>query len=780
MLAIKQKPFTWYLFITVFITGAFVFAFYHKALLYPGDYLFSDKGDGIKNYYTTLYHIKHDSTYMNFGGMNYPYGELFSFTDGQPALAWPIKLLNTNIAPEFVVATTNFIMIISIVLCALFLYLILIHFNLPAAYASFAAIGIALLQPQIFRMGGHYALSYAFFFPISWYLLLRFFKSGNFMYSILLSVSGLVWSFLHPYLGMISGTFIISFWLIYAVEKLREKDFKATYYLHAFVQSVLPLLIYKLSMEVYDFHSGRTSSPWGMFAYNARAESVFIPNHEPFKPLVEVLWTVKGQNWEGWAYIGVSAVIICGLTIYRVFRYIKNKRFEKLSLPALPNQLRYAFFASLLVLLFSMAYPFQLNMRFLLDWMPFLKHFRSLGRFAWVFYFVINVFSVYIMFHIYRYLKIKQLNAFANTLVFLSILLYFIESIPYHKEVSAQITLAENIFAEKNLPTSYKEVIEKISKEKYQAILPLPFYHGGSENFGIGASDKSVKASQIISYYTGLPLIAASLARTSIPESKNIMQLFSPAHYTKPIEKDFPNNKKLLILYSKEELLEEQKWILEKSDIIFENNDFILAELMFEHLFNYNYTARISAFNEIKNKNIVDGDFYLGNEKDLIVFIDFDIVKSDIAYKSKGAVTGKMKEYTTVWEGNSDLFEPDTEYTASFWFYNAGEGRTQCQVIMEYKDDDNSNVEWNYTVSPQNAHIIDGDWSLITLNFKTPSTHKQMKLIINGDKYSNLDIYLDNLLIQKKNSSIYKILKYKNEKIQSLFYNNQIIEFPTL
>lgn len=779
MLAIKEKHLTQYLFITVFITVAFVFAFYYKALLHPGDYLFSDKGDGIKNYYTTLYHIKHDSTYMYFGGMNYPYGELFSYTDGQPALAWTIKLLNSNIAPEFVVATTNLIMIISIVLCALFLYLILIHFSLPVAYASFAAIGIALLQPQIFRMGGHYALSYAFFFPISWYLLLRFFKSGHFMYTILLLASGIVWSFLHPYLGMISGIFIISFWLIYAIEKLREKDFKASYYLHASVQSVLPLLIYKFSMGLYDFHSGRTSSPWGMFAYNARAESVFIPNHEPFKNLVEVLWTVKGQNWEGWSYIGISAVIICGLMIFRTFRYLKNKRYEKLSLPALPNQLRYAFFASLLVLLFSMAYPFQLNMRFLLDWMPFLKQFRSLGRFAWVFYFVMNVFSVYVIYRVYRYLKSKQLNAFANTLIFLSILFYFIESIPYHKEVSAQITLAKNTFVEKNLPTFYKEIIEKISKEKYQAILPLPFYHGGSENFGIGASDKSVKASQIISYHSGLPLIAASLARTSIPESKNIMQIFSPEHYTKPIERDFPNNKNLLILYTKEELLEEQKWVLEKSDIIFENDEFILAELMLEHLFNYNYTVRINAFNEVKNKNIVYNDFYLENEKGLIVFNDFDFVESDIAYKSKGAVKGKMKDYTTLWEGSSEMFEPETEYTASIWFYNAGESRTQCQVIMEFKNIDGSNVEWNYAVSPQNAHIIDGDWSLVTLNFKTPSARKQMKLIINGDKNSKLDIYYDNLLIQKKNTSIYKVLKEENGKIQSLFYNNQIIEFPT-
>ncbi len=778
MLAQKQKQFIPYLFLTIALTTAFVFAFYHKVLLSPGQFLFSDKGDGIKNYYTTLYHIKHDSTYMNFGGMHYPYGELFSYTDGQPALAWPIKQLNKNTNTEFVVATTNFLMLISIIICALFLYLILIHFKLPALYAAFAATGIALLQPQIFRMGGHYALSYAFFFPVSWYLLINFFKRGKGIYTILLLISGIIWSFLHPYLGMISGIFIFSFWTIYAIEKLREKDFKASYYIHAFVQSVLPLLIYKLSMSLYDFHPGRTTSPWGMFAYNARAETVFIPNHEPFKPLVEVLWTVKGQSWEGWAYIGVSAVIICGLMIFRAILYLKNKRLEKLSLPAIPNQLRYAFFASILVLLFSMAYPFQLNMRFLLEWLPFFKQFRSLGRFAWVFYFVINVFSVYIVYRIYRILKTRRLNAFANMLVFLTFLFYFLESIPYHKEVSAQITSADNIFNSNKLPDSYKEVISKIESEKFQAILPLPFYHGGSENFGIGASDKSVKASQVISFHSGLPLIAASLARTSITESKNIMQLFSPEHFNKDIEKDFPNNKNLLILYTKEDLLDEQKWILEKSSIFFENDEFILAELMLEHLFNYNYAERLNHFYEVKNKNINEFDFYTENKNDLILFTDFEIAESDIAYRSKGAAMGKLKDYFTLLDLSSDMLEPETEYTTSFWFYNAGESRTQCLAIMEFKNEDGSNVEWNYTVSPQNAHIIDGDWSLITLNFKTPSEKKLLKLIINGDKYSKLDAYVDNLMIQKKNSAVYKVLKEENRKIKTLFYNNQIIEFP--
>jgi hypothetical protein len=48
--------------------------------------LFSAAGDGMKNYFTFLYHVKHDSTYWKFEGMNYPFGENIVFTDNQPIM----------------------------------------------------------------------------------------------------------------------------------------------------------------------------------------------------------------------------------------------------------------------------------------------------------------------------------------------------------------------------------------------------------------------------------------------------------------------------------------------------------------------------------------------------------------------------------------------------------------------------------------------------------------------------------------------------------------------
>lgn len=75
------------------ISFLILFFFYHEVILHPNDYVFSDGGDGIKNYYTYLYHAKYDSLFFEFSGMNYPFKENVVFTDAHPLLSYLIGKL---------------------------------------------------------------------------------------------------------------------------------------------------------------------------------------------------------------------------------------------------------------------------------------------------------------------------------------------------------------------------------------------------------------------------------------------------------------------------------------------------------------------------------------------------------------------------------------------------------------------------------------------------------------------------------------------------------------
>jgi len=133
-------------FLTVLILFTFLNIFYSKILYSPNDYMFSNSGDGLKNYFSFKYHIDNDSTYMNSNAMNYPYGELITFMDGQPVVTNTIKAIS-SIFPKitnYSVGIINFMMIISFLFCGIFLYLIFQIYKINPMFSAVAAAAIAL------------------------------------------------------------------------------------------------------------------------------------------------------------------------------------------------------------------------------------------------------------------------------------------------------------------------------------------------------------------------------------------------------------------------------------------------------------------------------------------------------------------------------------------------------------------------------------------------------------------------------------------------------------
>lgn len=81
IMKLKQHQYVWVLLI---LACGITSYFYGKMLLHPNEYVFKSTGDGLKNYYTYAYHIKHDTSATEVEAMNYPYGENFLYTDNHP------------------------------------------------------------------------------------------------------------------------------------------------------------------------------------------------------------------------------------------------------------------------------------------------------------------------------------------------------------------------------------------------------------------------------------------------------------------------------------------------------------------------------------------------------------------------------------------------------------------------------------------------------------------------------------------------------------------------
>jgi len=267
-----------------FICLGILFFFYHEVLLNLNAYIFSNQGDGIKNYYTYLYHAKYDQEFWNFYGMNYPYYENIVYTDAHPLLSYLIGKLGLA---NYGVGILNFFMLISYPIAGVFIFKIFRHFKLDLLVAILGTIVITFMAPQAFRITGHFSLSYVFAIPGLWYFLIQFNKTKKIIWSIVIAAYILIFFFTHPYLGLILAVFALFYATVKWLFQWRDKKEFFLFIKSVFIQILLPILIFQGLVFLFDTHEDRMKSPSGFFDFYATWKSILIPHHGP-------LLTVKG------------------------------------------------------------------------------------------------------------------------------------------------------------------------------------------------------------------------------------------------------------------------------------------------------------------------------------------------------------------------------------------------------------------------------------------------------------------------------------------------------
>ncbi len=779
MKIIKNQNYS--LILNLFITIVFVYIFYSPILINPNNHQFSEKGDAIKNYYTYAYYINNNTDVINFEGLNYPYGEHFLYTDCTPILSGSLRLIS-NFFPgitNYSVGILNLLLILSFIISSLLIYLILKEFDVNYWLAAISAFLIMLLSPQIFRLTGHLALGFGFFLPLTWLLFIKF-ERNNFsiIKGFWLFISLLITFYIHAYLGMIAASFLFAFVIVKLIHQIIQKDINTSYFVKTFLIIFLPIIIFRVFIFVTDTHYGRTDNPWGFFYAHADASSVFLPIKRPFKPLVTMIFGNVSQIWEGWAYIGLSTIMAIFFYLFLLVK--KSRKQKKFSFDNrwLDNKhLHYALIAGILLLIFSTAYPFKFY-KPSLDWVSVLKQFRAVGRFAWIFYFVITVSAIYFLDRYTKYLKKNNQTFLSIVITIIFIGLFFFEGLPYHQDISEKISKSNNMFDKEQLDENFISGLESINPNDYQAIIPLPFYYIGSENFGKTASDKIYLLSQLYSYHSSLPILGSYLTRTSIWESKNIVQTMSPGYYEKNIIPDIKSDKPFLIIFSKEGLSKYEKDILDRAKPIRKNNEFELYTISTNDLFKNTTQNEIDFYHKIESQLTENKGFLSSDTNAFLYFDGFDDKKSIHILSGGGALSGPKKNYYKLASFKAGTFEVSTKYTASFWMYNQGENFGQdmlnCMFILQEKDAENS--KWSKIVNPMHSLVINNDWTLVEMNFELNKPKAEITFLLKGNDLSKKDIYIDELMIYKSNTVNYQIKPILNSNDTVLIKNNQIIK----
>lgn len=751
--------------ITLGFSLVVLFVFFGKPLFHANVAFFGVDGDGIQAYFTSLYHAKYDESFLHFNGMNYPYGENVFFTGCQPTITGFCRLFGLS---DYIIGITNLIMLLSVPICALFIYLIFKELGVNYLFAAACAVAISYLSPQIIRMNAHYTLTYQFVIPSFIYCLIKFYKSPTFKKSILIGIFTFFVASTHLYFF---GFFVIIsafYWLI--LFSIRQPEFKNIWFCikHGSIQVVIPFAVLQIITVITNTVHDRTQMPFGFMLYRSSWAGVFFPfGHAYHRTFRELGWN-PGQDAvltdEGLAYIGFFSVLVAlilGLKLVRDFLNFNIKKFFMFT----DNVLLNIFLWSALVAMFySFAYPFVFGHE---DWvknMGPLKQMRAAARFAWIFYYVINIVMVYLIFQAISKIKYQWMKV---VILFCTAGLMCLDAHQNIRGYNDKLNNRIPSFNDKENALFENAWLTRVNIKDYQAIMPLPYFHVGSENFNFEPKGNIKKSTFIISLKTGIPVLGVNLSRTSLSQSfKNIEMMLEPSEPLKILE-DMNDKRPFLVLADKSSVNNYEADILSDCVFLFKSNEYEVYKLDFEVFANRwkkKRTEVLKEFNEISKYK--HGSYFSTDSVMRFVKVDYDSCSSPFVLYGKGALKVLANCYSNLYYGYLPNLIPETDYSVSFWMRDyVKDINMRTAFSMDCLDSIGQFYTGIYSTVKDHVKRIEGDWILIegTLRFK----HKNdmLKVTVWAEHLMNTDsLEFDDFLArplgvnvyQERNSKLYK------------------------
>jgi hypothetical protein len=563
--------------IIALLFGSFLIVFGTYYPFFSNDYLLSGGGDGLKHYYTLSYLMKYGHGW-DFEGMAYPYGEHFIFVDGHGIVGRMMQTWSQHVfdISDKAVVIIHFWMFFWFVISPLFLYKILRHFTFKPWEAVLTALLIFTLSPQWHRLFGHQALSYILFIPLLWWLLIKISAAEKrWIWASCYGSIALFFGFIHPYYLPLAAMFALAY-MATSFYKNGQFDFKKAITL--FLTAFIPLIIFQVYMFIADpFPGERGYVAGGFFQYMATFEGVFLPNFGRYFDFWQSLTGVRVQNYEAFNYVGFAGQIVFLAFVISFIKKLFNRQFSSILNFCDNAELNQYLQAAFLTLLFAFALVFQW-FPILLEKLPPLRQFRSLGRFGWIFYYVFTVFTAYQIKNWLSQIKLKN-RWFAIVIGISFVGIWAIEGYQniqhFRREIINNIT--PNYFLQKEFTNILLNINKKPSA--YQAIIPAPGFHLGSDKLAIVKSGNGLGYAFRASYDLHLPIAGYYSTRAPIAKTFEVLRWFSDDLTRRESEFELYNDKPFLIISANEKLDEADKELLAKAKLIYESKAYNFYEL---------------------------------------------------------------------------------------------------------------------------------------------------------------------------------------------------------
>jgi hypothetical protein len=745
---------------TLVVGSVLIFYFYGAALFNYNTTFFASDGDGLKDYFGAYYYIKYDTGYFHSSAMNYPHGEHVFFTGNQPSISVVLKVLNKlgMTSAENAVGVINLFMLFSLFLGILFLYLFLVHLKLPPWYSMLVSIGIIFLSPQLARMPGHFSLSYVFAIPAMLYLMARFHEHRRIWLSAVIGIF-VLWALgTHVYMLGFHASIILFYW-IYSFVFFKGSFKESRNYLHITLQFILPLLLFTGFMLLTDEVTDRTSYPWGFLVFKAVPESIFLPLGKPYGQLLYKISSFHYVQWESVAYIGFIAVTGFIIMIFMFFLFLFTKRFEKAGTPSENTLLNIYLWASLVMLLYSFGFPFIIRpLEFLVHYIGPLKQMRGIARFSWLFFYVINIFIFY---HIWN-LKFRNIHRalwLVMLVASLSFLWYdaWLNVNFWSRFVNNKIPALNDVHNQ----SEENEWVHKIDPQRYQASVPIPYFHIGSENYWLEGPCGIFKNSILVSWKTGIPSMGVMLSRTSLSQTLENLELFLPA-YRKPVILDKLQPEKPFLLITAEQcenIPEYQQDFIKKAIPLFQTPHFSLYELAYDSVLALKSNPYESIKAEIQHNRLYAHAHFFTSQplRDFITDTAEQPNNLNEYILAEKTYTDKYRSSAWIYHREIPAFEPEKEFILSFWVNNLNTDLAmRSRLQIEIRDQWDNGHDLIFADLHRVAKAFDGEWVLIEQSFRLQHENHMIRWRIRNKDLFTESYDIKHIMIRPVHTNVYQ------------------------
>ena len=581
-------------------------------------FMFVNIFDCLKNYFTLHAYIGQDASegFWKLNQMNYPYGEYIFYVDNTPIFALFVKGFSHYIYDISAYSFALFHLLVtgSMFLTTFFCYKILKVFIKTPFLVIVCSIGLPWIHPQITRIfgPGHLNLSFAWIILCVLYLLIKLYQHHQthqklpIKWASILGISLVFFAFIHLYYLLISAVIIAGFFFFWGLLSHRKSLWTFVRLTTSGVGIALFGVLFSgfIIWGIDEYYALRATE---LGSYDYAFWKLYFPSlfsHYPWNSVKFPLVSLN-YNYESYAYLGNFSLYgllflgVWGLWKKKGRMWLKENTFAGTN----TRLLQIIGLMSLMSLMISLGNVIKfddsdyqlyniLNPFFYLDhFIPQITHFRCLGRFSWIFFWVFNLIVLVL---IDRFVQSKsddfqtifarfsnqtgslkekgkvwwnflqEENMFPWYIVILCTIFLASDTRDHILKIKAAKT--ENVLQNEQKMDYMNQLAKQIEIDAYQAFLPLPYFHVGSEDYEYTLDNGGWWFTQCLQFnlLTDLPMMSNVSARTAPSQAKALFSLFESEKPEASLLAKL-NDKPILVIRKKSALLEREQNHLPKN-----------------------------------------------------------------------------------------------------------------------------------------------------------------------------------------------------------------------